>query len=239
MPAKVLIGLGVVVGVLVIALLVYGLFLFTSVKRFARYWDNQNTQPINDSSLVIVALGDSTVQAVGATSPHKGFVGQVAGRLGDDTGKSAQIYNFSRSGATAEEVATTQLQHASTFDQADVILVAVGPNDLTRGVSKETYFQHYNKILDKLPSEKVVIATIPPLVRSKVNEATIQEWNKDLAQLAAERKVRVANVYGAIEPRKYDPRIYSADLFHPSNTGYGLWADAFYLPAGQVLNSQR
>lgn len=225
----------ILLAVLIVVLVVYGIFVLTSVNRFASFWAAQNEKPQN-GNITIVALGDSTVQGVGATSPYKGFVGQLARKVGQ--GKPVQVYNYSKSGATARDVVQNQLSYKEQFTQADVIVVAVGPNDATRGVSNDDYLQNYRKILDALPAKKVVIATIPPLERSSVSDATVQEWNAALTELAAEKKVRVAEVYQAIKPRSRDPRIYSIDLFHPSNIGYGLWAGAFYQPVSEVLNSK-
>jgi len=225
---------GIFLAVVVLALAAYGLFVLTSVNRFATYWAGQNQQSLDENSYTLVALGDSTAQGIGATSPQKGFVGQVAKKLSAD--KPVQIYNYSKSGAVAADV-VGQVSGNDKISRADAIIIAVGPNDMTQNVSKANYLKNYQQILAKLPAEKVVIATIPPLERSSISDATVQEWNQDLEKLAAKNKVKVAQVYQAIKPRSRDPRIYSIDLFHPSNIGYGLWAEAFYDPL--LLSFQR
>ncbi len=224
---------GIIVALIVIALVAYAVFVYTSVNRFAGQWSAQNGQAVSQDSHILVALGDSTVQGIGATSIGKGFVGQLAKKLSGD--RPVQIYNYSKTGAVAKDVLANQLGNIDKLKTAGVIVIAVGPNDMTRGVAKDEYLKTYQAILDKLPKPKVVIASIPPLERSSVSTETVQEWNRDLEKLAAKNKVRVAPVYQAIKPRSRDPRIYSIDLFHPSNTGYGLWAGAFYGPAHEIL----
>lgn len=227
----------IILGGVVAALAAYGLFVLTSVERFAKQWDAQNQQAVDASSVVLVALGDSTVQGIGATSTYKGFVGQLTKKVSADQDQPVQVYNFSKSGAVAKYVLEQQLAN-DKLSQADVILIAVGSNDITRSVNKEEYLQNYQKVLNALPRDKVVIATIPPLVRSQINDDRVNEWNDGLRQLAAKNKVKVADVYRAIKPREYDPRIYSIDLFHPSNIGYGLWAEAFYPPVTEILSAR-
>jgi lysophospholipase L1-like esterase len=227
MKRHVIMVIGFVLLAAVITAILAGLFLWTSIGRFANYWNAQNQVPLDKEAYTIVALGDSTAQGVGATSPHKGFVGQIASRVEKDQDQRVQIYNYSKSGAVAGDVVRDQLSTKYLSD-ADVILVAVGPNDINKGVSKDEYLASYQKILDGLPKSRVVIATIPPLVRLRVSNAVVQDWNKDLAALAEKNGVRVAPVYNAIHPQQYNPLIYAIDLFHPSNIGYGRWADAFY-----------
>ena len=223
--------LSVILSVLLLGLVVYAAVVFTSVARYAKYWQASNQEPVADKVLVVVALGDSTVQGIGATSPRKGFVGQVASRLAKETGRPVQVYNYSKTGAEAGEVLAEQLGKPDVIKRADLVLVAVGPNDLNHDVWLGDYLKNYQNILNKLPKDKVVIASIPPMARSKIGGNTVEEWNRGLSKLAAKNKVRVAPVYEAIKPHAYDPRIYSVDLFHPSNHGYSLWAKAFY---GQV-----
>lgn len=226
--SQAMIILSVILSILFLSLAIYAVIVFTSVARYAKYWQAGNQKPVADTSIVLVALGDSTAQGIGATSPTKGFVGQVASRLAKEKGQSVQVYNYSKTGAEAGEVLAEQLTQPDIIKQADLVLVAVGPNDLNHDVALEEYLNNYQAILDKLPKDRVVIASIPPLMRSKIRGNTVDDWNRDLKQLAHKNKVRVAPVYEAIKPHAYDPRIYSVDLFHPSNHGYSLWAGAFY-----------
>lgn len=228
----------IVLTVLIVPLLLYGLFVLTSVGRFAKFWASQNDKPRDKGAYMMVALGDSTVQGIGATSPYKGFVGQLAKEIEVTRGESVQVYNYSKSGDRASDVVDNQLSNKDKFQQANVIVVSVGSNDITKGVSKDEYIKNVSKIFDALPAEKVVMATIPPLERSKFSKATVQEWNKDLQALVKAKKVRLAPVYNAIDPRSRDPRIYSIDLYHPSNIGYRLWAGAFYPPVSEVLSGE-
>ena len=226
-----------VIGVVLLCLVACGLFLYTSVGRFAGQWEQQNKQAVDADSATMVVFGDSTAQGVGASSIGRSFVRQVATSL-DQNGQPVQVYNYSKSGAVAADLAG-QVARADKLADADVILVAVGPNDLNRGVEQASYLKEYQQFLDKLPKAKVVLATIPPLVRGSVSDATVAEWNTKLLAMAAKNKVRTAPVYDAIHPRRYDPLIYSVDLLHPSNIGYGLWAGAFYGPAYDVVSADK
>ena len=194
--------------------------------------------PVDSSALKIVVLGDSTAQGIGASSALKGFVGVVSDRIQKDFSKSVQIYNYSVSGAVVSDVLNKQLPIASTLKDADIVIIAVGPNDIIRLENLDESLAGYAKILDSLAisPEKTVIANTPPLDRRSISSTTIDQWNSDLEMLAKRKGVRVADIYKVIAPRKEDYRIYSGDFFHPSNTGYTLWADAFMIEVTKVLS---
>lgn len=209
-----------------------------SVKQFASFWERRNELPVDSSALNMVVLGDSTAQGIGASSALKGFVGVVSDRIQTDFSKSVRLYNFSVSGAVVSDVLHKQLPLASTLNDADIVIIAVGPNDIIRLKNLDESLAEYAKILDSLAisPEKIVIANTPPLDRRSISSTTIDQWNANIEKLAKQSGVRVADIHTVILPRKDDHRIYSGDFFHPSNAGYELWADAFMIEVSKVLS---
>lgn len=218
-------------------LIVSAVLVGSSVDKFEAFWQTQNKANPN-GDYTVVALGDSTVQGIGATSPYKGFVGQAVRRYEKQHNKTISLYNYSKTGAKVSDVLNDQFPMAQHVDTADLVIIAVGPNDATNGTPLDDYIASYQEVLDKLPKEKTVIANIPPLGRRGMSNETIEEWNVRLETLTAINQITMAPVYQVIKPRSYNPLIYSGDFYHPSNIGYGLWADAFYPHIETVLLSQ-
>ena len=67
-----------------------------SVSRYADYWAVPRGEA---GGLLYVALGDSAAQGVGASRPELGYVGLLAQRMREQTGRPVQVVNLSRSAA--------------------------------------------------------------------------------------------------------------------------------------------
>src|SRR3990167_10556955 len=82
----ILITIGILIG-LVAVLGWDGLRVYLSVKGYAKFWQEQANKPRVEGEIKLVALGDSTMQAIGATRPMEGVVGQAAERITELTGR--------------------------------------------------------------------------------------------------------------------------------------------------------
>lgn len=93
-----------------------------SVGAYATYWE----QPRGEAGgLLYVALGDSAAQGIGASRPERGYVGLIAQRLRDSTGKSVQVVNLSRAGARIGDVLDRQLPAVAALGRTpDLLTVA-------------------------------------------------------------------------------------------------------------------
>jgi len=80
--------------------------LAQSVDGYRTYWAGPRGEP---GGLVYVALGDSAAQGIGASHPERGYVGLLAERIREQTGRPVQVVNLSRSGATVRDLLDTQL----------------------------------------------------------------------------------------------------------------------------------
>ena len=227
------------VAVFIALLIARAVHTLYSVSSYKKSWQIESKAPIRKDALVVVGLGDSTVQGVGALRRSDSFIFQVSERAARDLKKDIQIYNFSVSGAESGEVLETQLPSVKKLSRIDAIVLAVGPNDLVHKKSIQSFLKSYESILKQLPTEKLIIAELPPMGPKGVEGKGSYAWTKQLRRLAKEYDVRVAPVYAAIEPRANDFRTYGGDFFHPSGTGYSLWANAFEQPLIEVLRSKK
>src|SRR5262245_12522119 len=87
--------------------------------------------------VVYVALGDSTVEGVGATSKDRHYVGRLLARL-RAVYPGARLVNLGIGGATSADVLAAQVDQAVDI-KPDLVTLSVGPNDITTGVPVDHY----------------------------------------------------------------------------------------------------
>ena len=81
-------------------------------------------------SFVYVALGDSTVEGIGATAPHRSYTGILHGVIKEKK-KRTHYHNLGIAGATIQDVIRLQLAKAIEL-QPDLITLSVGANDIKK-----------------------------------------------------------------------------------------------------------
>ena len=182
-----------------------------------------------------VALGDSTVEGIGATSPDKNYVGRIFSRLKEKY-PAASVQNLGVAGATSADVARAQLPKAVAL-RPRLVTLSVGPNDVTQGRSIEEYERHVDTILGTLARETdavVVVNTLPDLAVSPIFKSEEKPIVGTLARAFNDVLVQKARQYGAEVVELYAPSqeevpantsLFSADNYHPSDAGYARWAD--------------
>jgi lysophospholipase L1-like esterase len=182
-------------------------------------------------------LGDSTSIAQGGDY-SQGFAVKTAENLAKT--RKVIYKNYGVSGARINDVATTQLDYSKEFIP-DIVLVAVGANDVTHLTSLESIESDLKQIINKLRERNnnvEIVFTgsasmgdvkrfIQPLrwfmgkQTERINSAfeqLVEEDNVKLAYIARETSEEFAN----------NPKLFAQDNFHPNNEGYAVWV--------QVLN---
>src|SRR2546428_4389215 len=92
-----------------------------------------------------VALGDSTVEGVGASHADLNYVSRLHARL-RAIYPNARMTNLGVGGATSADVVTKQLARAIAIQPA-LVTLSIGPNDITRGVSVGRYEENLDTVL--------------------------------------------------------------------------------------------
>src|SRR5882724_10810737 len=85
--------------------------------------------PPSSAAFLYVALGDSTVEGVGATSPDRNYVALLYERL-RAVYPRARVVNLGAGGATSADVLLRQLDRAIGL-RPDLVTLSIGPNDIT------------------------------------------------------------------------------------------------------------
>ena len=179
----------------------------------------------------VVWLGDSTAAGVGASTSAGALPSQVADGLA-----APSVSVLAVSGARVADVLDDQVPKVAGLEP-NLILISVGANDAIHLTGRGTFRHTYEKVVRALPNGvPVVVLGVPDMgaiPRFAQPLRAISGWRG--GNLDAEVR-RVAEDAGAIyadiagptgPPFRRDPgRYFAADDFHPSDAGYGLWADA-------------
>lgn len=188
------------------------------------------------AAILYVALGDSTVEGVGATSRSRNYVSRLHERL-RAVYPGAGVVNLGVGGATSAVVRARQLDRAIAL-APHLVTLAIGPNDITTQVPLAAYAQNLETILGRLRRETtavVVVNLIPDLAvtprfrgsrhQEAVGRQTIT-FNEALERASRTHGAELVNLY-TVSQREVPlrPELISNDGYHPSDAGYARWAE--------------
>lgn len=196
--------------------------------------------------LTYVALGDSTVYGLGASSPTRHYVARLFDRLRDEY-PAARLLNRGACMATAADVLAQQVPEA-VLERPNLVTLSVGPNDLRRGFSPQDFARRVEVILERLHRETeatVVVNQLPdmafcprfsPAERSLVSAMT-RHYNHALQHVADGFGIELVDIGIADRPDHERLRFFSDDGYHPSDEGYAAWAAAVWASVSALIPS--
>lgn len=190
-------------------------------------------------SVRYVALGDSTVEGIGASSAETNYVSLLHRRL-TAIYPAAEAINLGVGGATAADVVAGQLSRAVEV-RPHLVTLSIGPNDITRRVPLEQYERNIEAILKALTEETravIVVSLIPDLAvtprfraspaRELVGRLAVQ-FNDAVRRQTEGRPVTLVDLYAASRAEvPARPELVSRDGYHPSDAGYARWAELMW-----------
>lgn len=223
----------IILGLLVLLLLIIeGVQLWRlqrQIETYKSYWLEQAKLPIADNAVRYIALGDSTAQGIGASKPQNGYVGLIADRLAQKTGRPVHVTNLSVTGAKLQDVIDKQLPALQQMDlpKDTVMTLAIGSNNI-RSYDNMEFRTVMDQILSVLPPQTVV-GDIPYFGGGRANSGETNAIGASaiIAELARKHSLRLAPLR-EVTKEGNSIRIYAADFFHPNDRGYKLWAEAFW-----------
>jgi lysophospholipase L1-like esterase len=179
----------------------------------------------------VVWLGDSTAAGVGASTPSGALPSQVADGLA-----GAGVSVLAASGARVADVLDVQVPKVAELEP-DLILISVGANDTIHLTGRGAFRHTYEKVVRALPGGvPVVLLGVPDMgaiPRFAQPLRAVSGWrgrnlDAEVRWVAARTGAIYADIAGPTGPpfRRHPDRYFAADDFHPSDAGYGLWADA-------------
>jgi hypothetical protein len=152
----------IVIVSLIVSVVVY---VATNVSLAARragtypsYWRDRLNEPITAGAVRLVALGASSVQAIGADRPMDGYVGRIAEYVAARAGRAVHIANVSDGGTTAG-ISHRQLPNVDPTT-TDLVVVA-DSDDPERRVPPDEYRAYLTTLMRALPADRTVYSDLP------------------------------------------------------------------------------
>lgn len=194
---------------------------------------------------VYVAIGDSSVEGLGATSPDRTYPAIIFAAI-KQVYKNALFYNLGRTDSCTNDLITEQLDKAISLSP-DLVTISIGTNDIRHKRSIIAFEKDLHEILSRLKKEtlaEVVINTIPDLSQAPAIKTVVKHLSRVLVKRFNTRIIRqsekthvvlvdlfeMTSMYG-----KSHPEMLSEDGFHPSDFGYALWANSVIHHIGHLL----
>jgi lysophospholipase L1-like esterase len=181
----------------------------------------------------VVWLGDSTAAGVGASTSASALPSQVADGAG---GSGVSVAVLAVSGARVADVLTDQAPKVAGL-RPDLVLISVGANDTIHLTGRGAFRHTYEELLRALPpGVPVVLLGVPDMgaiPRFAQPLRAVAGWrgrnlDAEVRWVATRTGAVYADIAGPTGPsfRQHPDRYFAADDFHPSDAGYGLWAEA-------------
>lgn len=180
------------------------------------HWASERLRSPVAGELLIVALGDSAMQGIGATGPEMTLAGRTESHLETTTGRSVIVHNYASGGATVADILATQLPAASREDlpSADVVLVSTS-NDLEQRTGTERYAADLALLAGALDPRRTVISDLPPEPGRRAYQDVLERIT-DAAGIG-----RADFAHAVLQARRAD--IFSWLPPHLNDRGYGIW----------------
>ncbi len=194
--------------------------------------------------LRMVWLGDSTAAGVGASSPDRAIPRRVAVGLP----YPVEVTDLGVSGARIADVGD-QLRHLDAL-HPDVVLISIGANDVVHLTSRHAFRSRYRHLVDRMPRGALVVLLGVPDMGAPPRFAQplrgIAAWRgRQLDEIARAVARDAGAIYvdiaGETGPtmRSDTARYFAGDHYHPSDSGYALWAAAVLQQLTPVLLRDR
>lgn len=184
---------------------------------------------------VYVAMGDSTVEGVGASSSDRTFPAVVRDFIKSEY-ENISFYNLGKRGALVKDLLKYQIDETITL-RPDLISVSIGANNVMRGGRISTFERDLRLLFEKLTSKtssKIVINNIPDFSAARKIIKPVRFFYAFRARKFNEVIKKVSDEYGVVHVDLYNnsrfvfnnyPEFVSSDGLHPSDLGYALWAN--------------
>lgn len=189
--------------------------------------------------ITYVAIGDSLTAGVGASSVSSSLPALLAEKLKTQNGTQVSVKNLGMPGATSLSLVTKSILDLSQYNP-QIVTIFIGTNDVHNFVPLDVFKTNLLTVVNSIKQTtkaEIYLINIPYLGAADLVfppydvyfEAQLQQYNMVVDEVAQETNVTLIDIYSASKkPLHADPQLYSIDRFHPSDSGYALWANLIY-----------
>ena len=145
---------------------------------YRRSWENHNLatlerlrqldeHPEGERPYLIVSLGDSSVQGMGASRVTESYPARLASAINEQLDREVLMLNLSLSGATIESVELTQIPQMRGMGlidgdiEPDLVTLSIGGNDvMAEDMAPGQFAERLGRVIAALPPDSLV-SSIP------------------------------------------------------------------------------
>lgn len=194
--------------------------------------DTKGSFSASGEAVELLAIGESTVAGVGVKTHEQALTGQFSRHLSEQNGRSVNWEAFGVSGITVRR-AINELIPKLPSREIDVVVIALGANDVFSLSSPKKYLRDMKELIEILreeyPEAKIFLANVP-MVRDFI--ALPNPLRFLLSRLAKFHHFNTIDmvknmrcVFYFEDVGRVDDDFFS-DGIHPSAIGYDLWSKA-------------
>jgi lysophospholipase L1-like esterase len=178
----------------------------------------------------LLAVGDSIIAGVGASTLSRALVGQTATALADSQDCQVEWQALGVSGYNSAKI-LKQLIPQLPSDAVDYIIVSVGVNDITGLTPLFKWRRNYARLLDELrahsPNARIAVTGMPPLhgfpLLPQPLRAVFGMRSRSFEHLARQIVAERPNVEHVPVDFNPDPEQFAGDGYHPSEESYQIF----------------
>ena len=188
----------------------------------------------------LAVLGDSTAAGVGATRHQDALAGMLAAAVAARVGCAVSWRAVARSGATSRTARDLVPGLVDGDWRPDVVVVAVGVNDLKNLRPLRDWDQDIAALLaaidDRTSGVPVIVSGMAPVSRFPALPQPMRAVMA-LRARAMDHTLRRAAGDGhvPVNPQMIGSGFFAADGFHPSSQGYRAWAGELAGPVARAV----
>lgn len=166
---------------------------------------------------------------ISSVNSHTGVGPRVykVGRLGYFT------TNFSTPGFSAPSTSTARFTDPYEFVEPDIILIHLGLNDVTQGLSASTFLTNIQTMVGMIQAHATAFNYTMPTLVMQATYAAASNPELYLQQMRALRGYCNVNGYGLIDLTQllgnvFGNTVLSPDNLHPTDVGHRIWANFLF-----------
>lgn len=192
----------------------------------------------------LVVLGESTVAGIGAVTHADGLTGQLAVALARSTGRPIAWHAVGKVGVTARQA--TALVPQVPGAPTDLVVVVLGINDVLAFTPPARWADHLLSLITGVREHlgrpvPVLIAGVPPAGQLPALPQPLRGVLGRHARSLDAASHRLAERLPAVQHVLTEARVGEQDVcldrFHPSPTGYAVWAQQLASPAADLIHA--
>jgi len=179
----------------------------------------------------LLFLGDSSAAGVGVDTQAQALASQAAAFLAARTGAAVEWQLIAKSGLNTRELIHYLETHV--LKPADVVVTALGVNDVTSQRSARQFVSDYRELIDKVfhavGARIAIVNGVPPM---HILPAAPQPLRWYLGQCASRLDARLREWIATADHLKYvslqwaaRPKEMARDGYHPGLDQYRRWAE--------------